>query len=105
VGSELSPAAATHGFQHIHLFVSDLERSVRFYTRAFGMRVAFRGGDSMTFLNTPGTLGLVTLHQVDVAPDVDRGGVWHFGFFVAAGELGGVVKQAVEAGGQLADQG
>lgn len=96
--------ATTRGCQHIHLFVGDLERSVRFYTRAFGMREAFREG-RMAFLNTPGTLDLVTLHQADDAPDVEGGGVGHFGFFVDARNLDDLVAQAVAAGGRLADRG
>ena len=45
----------TPGIRHSHLLVSDLERSMRFYGEAFGMREKFRDGNDLVFLNTPGT--------------------------------------------------
>ena len=45
------------GMIHIHLKVSDLERSIRIYEQAFGLRVVLRNeADRMRFLQTPGRI-------------------------------------------------
>ena len=41
------------GLAHIQLTVRDLERSLAFYTRVFGVKECFREGGHMVFLNTP----------------------------------------------------
>ena len=43
----------TEGLTHIHFAVSDLDRSLRFYQQAFGMRELFRVEPDMVFLQTP----------------------------------------------------
>jgi catechol 2,3-dioxygenase-like lactoylglutathione lyase family enzyme len=53
----------TQGLTHIHLVVSDLDRSLHFYKTAFGMEERFRDGPKMVFLNTPGTNDLITLNE------------------------------------------
>lgn len=55
-------AVGTAGIRHIHLLVSDLERSIRFYGEAFGMREKFRDGDDLVSLNTPETHDSLALH-------------------------------------------
>ena len=57
-------AVKTAGIRHIHLLVADLERSIRFYGDAFGMKEKFRDGDDLVFLNTPGTHDSLALHLV-----------------------------------------
>ena len=41
----------TQGLTHIHLVVRDLDRSLAFYTRVFGLEEQFREGRCMVFLH------------------------------------------------------
>jgi len=93
------------GLNHIHLRVRDLDRSVRFYTRAFGLREKFREGESLVFLGTPGGFDTITLNQ-EAGPAGDMGGVLHFGFALAEGQgLDAAVEEVERAGGRLIDRG
>ena len=84
----------THGFNHIHLHVRDLERSLRFYG-AFGFRkVAER--DDLSFLVRPGQPDIVTLRVSDMH------GVDHFGFMLRdASQLDAAIAELERAGGRL----
>jgi catechol 2,3-dioxygenase-like lactoylglutathione lyase family enzyme len=97
----------TKGLTHIHLIVRDMERSLRFYSGAFGMREQFRGGDEMVFLNTPGSNDLITLHEDPDAADVagTSGGIAHFGFSLTKGDLESAIKEVKKAGGKLLERG
>ena len=53
----------TQGLTHIHLMVADLDRSIGFYQKVFGMRELFREGPDMVFLRTPGSEDMITLHR------------------------------------------
>lgn len=87
---------------HINLNVSDIERSVRFYQQAFGLKESFREGPRMVFLHSPGADDVITLHRTDpVGPQ----GVAHFGFQIEGGSLDDAVTAAVKAGGKLLGQG
>ena len=72
----------TQGLTHIHLVVSDLERSLLFYQSVFGMEERFRDGPKMVFLNTPGSEDLITLNEDPAETQLTgvNGGIAHFGF-------------------------
>ena len=72
----------TQGLTHIHLVVRDLERSLGFYQRVFGMEEQFREGRCMVFLKTPGRDDLITLNEDPSEAHLAgvNGGVNHFGF-------------------------
>ena len=53
----------TRGLTHIHLSVGDLQRSLKLYGDVFGMQERFRVGQSMVFLNAPGSEDTFTLRQ------------------------------------------
>jgi catechol 2,3-dioxygenase-like lactoylglutathione lyase family enzyme len=72
----------TSGFHHIQISVSDIDRSLAFYTGLMGMEVAFRAGE-LVFLRTPGADDLLTLRPTDEPVDPEVGGMQHFGFNVA----------------------
>ena len=62
---------------HVHLKVSDLERSILFYNGLLGFEVTQRMGDSAAFLSAGGYhhhIGLNTWHSKD-APQAARSGV------------------------------
>src|SRR5580658_8558005 len=69
------------GFNHLHLNVRDLARSIRFYEEAFGLKVAFKAGAGLIFM-TPSTGGhSLALHLVGQSDQVGMaGGFQHFGF-------------------------
>ncbi len=98
---------STRGFTHIHLFVRDISRSLRFYQEGLGMVERFREGPRLVFLSTPGHEDLITLNERadDASRPGDSGGVWHFGFLVDAERIDQVIQAAVAAGGTLIERG
>lgn len=100
-------AIETGGIRHIHLLVADLDRSIRFYGEAFGMREKFRDGDDLIFLNTPGTNDSLALHLVSADERVGQsGGYEHFGITVAnRDKLDEAISAVESAGGALVEKG
>lgn len=95
----------TEGLTHIHLRVGDLERSLRFYQRVFGMQETFRDGD-LVFLNTPGSGDTITLNPNDEGLAGKSGGVEHFGFRLKSGvEVDDAIRAVEAAGGRLIRRG
>lgn len=95
----------TQGLTHIHLFVADLERSLRFYREAFGFQVMFRDGPKMVFLRPPDSSDTITLNE---APDKAGvpGGVDHFGFRLTdEAQLDHAIQEVQAAGGRLIERG
>ncbi len=98
----------TQGLTHIHLVVSDLERSLRFYQSVFGMEERFRDGPKMVFLNTPGSQDLITLNEDPAEAELAgvNGGVAHFGFRLAkSAALDTAIAEVEAAGGKLIRRG
>ena len=97
----------TAGIRHIHLLVADLDRSIRFYGEAFGMKETFRDGDDLVFLNTPGTQDSLALHLVRDDERVGTsGGYEHFGITVLDRDsLDDAVAAVEAAGGALVEKG
>ena len=97
----------TRGLTHIHLYVRNMRRSLRFYRIAFGMMETFRIGNDMVFLNTPGSKDMITLHEDPDAADVigTSGGIAHFGFALVKGDLDAAIKDIRKAGGKLIERG
>ncbi len=98
----------TEGLTHIHLVVRDLERSLRFYTRALGMQERFREGPHMVFLNTPGSNDLITLNADPSEAHLAgaAGGVTHFGFRLRdLATLDTAITEVEAAGGKLLRRG
>lgn len=95
----------TEGLTHIHLRVSDLDRSLRFYQEVFGMREKFRDGD-LVFLNTPGSADTITLNPHHEGLAGQSSGIEHFGFRLKSGVSHDDAIAAVEAaGGRLIRRG
>ena len=67
-------AVQTAGIRHIHLLVSDLARSMAFYSGAFGMQEVFRDGDDLVFMSTPGHHDSLALHLVGEDARVGQNG-------------------------------
>lgn len=88
---------------HVHLKVSDLERSVKFYTEALGFDLTTRIEDSAAFLSFGGYhhhLGLNTWHSRGGPPSPRNAtGLFHFAvLFPDRRALARTVKRALDAG-------
>lgn len=87
---------------HIHLTVSDLERSLGFYRDLLGFEISARYGDSAVFLSAGGYhhhIGLNTWAGKDATP-APRGhtGMYHIAFlYPSRPELAKVLKKIMEA--------
>jgi catechol 2,3-dioxygenase-like lactoylglutathione lyase family enzyme len=95
----------TQGLTHLHLFVADLERSLRFYRDVFGFEEMFREGPKMVFLHPPNSADTITLNE-EPARAGELGGIDHFGFRLAdpAG-LDRAIEEVERAGGSLVERG
>jgi catechol 2,3-dioxygenase len=95
----------TEGLTHIHLFVADLDRSLRFYQGVFGLEEMFRDGPKMVFLRPPASGDTITLNEVPEKAG-RTGGVDHFGFRLAdQSQLDRAVEEVERAGGRLIERG
>lgn len=87
---------------HIHLTVSNLERSLGFYRDLLGFEVSARYGDSAVFLSAGGYhhhIGLNTWAGLEAAPaPAGHTGMYHVAFLYPTRlELAKVLQQLVQA--------
>jgi lactoylglutathione lyase len=95
----------TEGLTHLHLFVADLDRSLRFYREVFGFEEMFRDGRTMVFLRPPNGSDTIALNEVPEKAGV-TGGVDHYGFrLVDKGQLDAAIAEVERAGGRLVERG
>ena len=87
----------THGLNHLHLHVRDIEKSLRFYA-AFGFEKVF-GHEDMSFLVRPGFSDVLTLRASGMH------GVDHFGFILKdATQLDDAIAELERRGGHLIER-
>ena len=88
---------------HVHLKVSDLERSIAFYTQVLGLEVMQRVGQQAAFLSSDGYhhhLGLNTWHSKGGAPAPKSApGLYHTAFLYPSRAALGQAIARVEAHG------
>lgn len=88
----------THGLNHIHIQVADLDRSLRFYA-VFGFQ-RLAGHDDLHFLFRPGHKDVLTLRVAGEGRDVD-----HFGFMLEdPASLDAAVAELEAVGGKLVEK-
>lgn len=98
----------TQGLTHIHIVVADLQRSLAFYEKVFGMEEQYRSCPTMVFLRTPGAYDTITISEdAERADDAGRhDGVDHFGFRLRdPDDLERAIKEVEAAGGKLVERG
>lgn len=88
---------------HVHLKVSDLERSLKFYRDLLGFTVQQYYGDSAVFISAGGYhhhIGLNTWHSKNAAPaPVNSAGLYHIAIlYPTRRDLAIAVKRLVNAG-------
>ena len=94
------------GFNHLHLNVRDLARSIRFYKEAFGLKVGFSAGPELIFMVPEAGGHSLALHLVKPDEPVGMaGGFQHFGFKLDVEYHDRVIKQIERAGGKLVSRG
>jgi catechol 2,3-dioxygenase-like lactoylglutathione lyase family enzyme len=94
------------GFNHLHINVHDLTRSIRFYAEAFGLKVGFRVGKDLIFMVPKANGQSLALHQVGPNEPVGMsGGFQHFGFKLDVNDHDRVLAQVEKAGGKLISRG
>jgi catechol 2,3-dioxygenase-like lactoylglutathione lyase family enzyme len=94
------------GFNHLHINVRDLSRSIRFYREAFGLKVGFSAGKDLIFMVPQIGGHSLALHKVGPDEPVGMaGGFQHFGFKLDVNNHDRVVKQVEQAGGKLVSRG
>ncbi|MGD2133407.1 MAG: VOC family protein [Maricaulaceae bacterium] len=81
----------TFGLTHIALAVRDLDRTLAFYERLFGVEVVYRG-DAQLQVSTPGSKDVIAF-DLDPENAGGRGGIAHFGFRLPRPEN---IEQALE---------
>lgn len=94
------------GFNHLHLNVRDLSRSIRFYKEGFGLKVGFSAGPDLIFMVPEAGEHSLALHLVN--PDEPlgmAGGFQHFGFKLNVNDHDRAIKQVERAGGKLVSRG
>jgi catechol 2,3-dioxygenase-like lactoylglutathione lyase family enzyme len=94
------------GFNHLHLNVRDLARSIRFYKEAFGLKVGFSAGKDLIFMVPEERGHSLALHRVGPDEPVGMaGGLQHFGFKLDLNDHDRVIRQVEKAGGKLVSRG
>jgi lactoylglutathione lyase len=105
VTTDVQPIRA-ESFNHLHLNVRDLNRSVRFYEQAFGLRIDFSAGADLVFMAPPAGGFSLALHLVGRTDPVGMaGGFQHFGFKLNADDHDRAIEQVRSAGGALVSRG
>ena len=94
----------TSGVYHIQISVSDLDRSLAFYTGLMGMKEVFRA-DETVFLRTQGAHDLLALQPVASPVNPKAGGMDHFGFYVSSEDLDTAIAEVRAAGVEVIETG
>ena len=94
----------THGLSHIALAVRDPDRSLAFYSAAFGVKEYYRDADTIQ-VQGPGPNDVIAFER---RPDIvgTAGGIIHFGFRLTRPEdIDAAVAAVEKAGGTITSRG
>lgn len=94
----------TYGLSHISLIVADLDRAVRFYSFAFGVREYFRDTTQVQ-VQGPGRFDVIAF-ELGEPGKPGKGGITHFGFRLKnPSDIDAAVVECLKAGGKLLRRG
>jgi catechol 2,3-dioxygenase-like lactoylglutathione lyase family enzyme len=94
----------THGLTHLSLFVRDPDRSLKFYSKAFGVKEYFRDANSIQVLG-PGKYDVIAFER-NGKKSGKSGGIAHFGFRLQnASDIDLAIDEVIQAGGKLIEKG
>jgi catechol 2,3-dioxygenase-like lactoylglutathione lyase family enzyme len=94
----------TRGLSHLNLAVKDLDRSLRFYRRLFGVREYYRDDASLQVLG-PGRYDVIAFEK-NAASAGKTKGISHFGFRLKdPKDVGIAIREAKAAGGKILRKG
>ena len=95
-------AIRTGGLDHVHLWVGEIERTLRFYRTVFGAEESFRVGEQLVFLTLPGARGVIALDGRSAGERNPE----HIGLRLVEGEdLDHAIAAVERAGGRLLERG
>jgi catechol 2,3-dioxygenase-like lactoylglutathione lyase family enzyme len=102
----LAAPIKAEGFNHLHINVRNLARSIRFYSEAFELKVGFIVGKDLEFMVPEANGHSLALHLVRPDECVGMsGGFQHFGFKLDVNDHDRVLAQVKKAGGKLISRG
>lgn len=94
----------THGLTHISLAVSDLDRSLKFYSQVFGVKEYYRDANSIQVLG-PGEKDVLAFERESKQAGKSAG-IAHFGFrLVEPSDIDHAIEVVKAAGGTIVEQG
>ncbi|HMV48849.1 MAG TPA: VOC family protein [Blastocatellia bacterium] len=94
----------TFGLTHLSLAVRDLERSLRFYEQAFGVKEYYRDETSIQ-VQGPGSHDVIAF-ELDAAHAGQTVGINHFGFrLMSPADMDQAVTEIERAGGRILRRG
>jgi catechol 2,3-dioxygenase-like lactoylglutathione lyase family enzyme len=96
--------AKTYGLSHIAIAVSDLERTLTFYTKVFEVEVMYHK-ENFLQVTTPGSNDIIVFEKKK-ADYGQTGGIAHFGFRLRSAEdIDEMAARISESGGTIIDKG
>ena len=94
----------THGLTHLSLYVRDPDRSLNFYSKAFGVKEYYRDANSIQ-AQGPGKYDVIAFEK-DGKKSGKTGGIAHFGFRLQkAAHIEKAIETVIQAGGKLIERG
>ena len=94
----------TYGLTHIALAVRDLERSLQFYQRVFGVVEVYRR-DTFLQVQIPGTRDVIVFEK-NASTAGKSGGIIHFGFrLLNPSDIDAAIREVESAGGKIRKHG
>lgn len=94
----------THGLTHINLAVRDLNRTLKFYERVFGVKEYYRDSRSIQVLG-PGKHDVIAFEK-NRSKAGKTSGITHFGFrLTKPKDIEIAVKEVLRAGGEIIRRG
>jgi catechol 2,3-dioxygenase-like lactoylglutathione lyase family enzyme len=95
----------TYGLTHLAIYVSDLDRTMKFYTDVFDMEVMYHEKNFIQ-LTTPGCHDIVVFEKSPRKKIVTESGIAHFGFRLReAADVDKVFAKITSAGGEIVERG